>query len=325
MIKSQNQKQTEMSTNFLALSIILFVAASGFGQEKESFEGFAWLKKFEGDWKTESKSAGQEKPMATGTFSARPFGKFWMVCEQKANMGGMDFQSIQRIGFNEKTKRYIGTWFDSAADHVWQYDGELNKEGTALILNAQGPDWEDPSKTRDYRDTYKFQSPDKIVLTSEMKIDEDSWKTFMTATITKGEAKKEDSKKQTTVTPFLMFFGEGQAAIDFYKTVFPDTKVLKMKKRKPASDDKKGTIELADIMIAGQRIRIIDSPIKHDFDFTPSFSFFVECENEEQLKERFKKLSKDGKVMMPLNDYGFSKQFGWTSDKFGISWQLNLQ
>ena len=35
-------------------------------------------------------------------------------------------------------------------------------------------------------------------------------------------------------------------------------------------------------------------------------------------------LSHSGQVLMPLDDYGFSKQFGWVNDRFGVSWQLNL-
>ena len=48
-----------------------------------------------------------------------------------------------------------------------------------------------------------------------------------------------------------------------------------------------GTIYLAEVQFAGQRVRMIDSPVKHEFTFTPSFSFFVDCENEEQIKARF--------------------------------------
>ena len=117
-----------------------------------------------------------------------------------------------------------------------------------------------------------------------------------------------------------------EEAIKFYKTVFDKVTVEGMEKY-GANDPqgKEGTVKIADITIEGQAVRCIDSLPVHDFDFTPSFSFFVECDSEEQLKTRFDKLSKDGKVMMPVNNYGFSKKFGWASDKFGISWQLNLQ
>jgi uncharacterized glyoxalase superfamily protein PhnB len=42
------------------------------------------------------------------------------------------------------------------------------------------------------------------------------------------------------------------------------------------------------------------------------------------MERIFEKLSKDGKVAMPINNYGFSDKFGWVIDQFGISWQLNL-
>jgi len=122
-----------------------------------------------------------------------------------------------------------------------------------------------------------------------------------------------------------MFIEKAEEAIDFYKTVFPDLEVESVNKYKAGDAQKEGTIKTAVFVIAGQRIMCTDSPDVHDFEFTPSFSFFVECENEDQLKTRFEKLSKDGKVMMPLNNYGFSQKFGWTSDKFGVSWQLNLK
>lgn len=42
------------------------------------------------------------------------------------------------------------------------------------------------------------------------------------------------------------------------------------------------------------------------------------------ISSLFQKLSEGGSVMMPLDNYGFSKKFGWVSDKYGVSWQLNL-
>ena len=68
----------------------------------------------------------------------------------------------------------------------------------------------------------------------------------------------------------------------------------------------------------------IDSPAKHAFTFTPSFSFFVDLETNEELERIAAILGKDGAVMMPLDNYGFSQRFTWLSDRYGVSWQLNL-
>jgi len=38
----------------------------------------------------------------------------------------------------------------------------------------------------------------------------------------------------------------------------------------------------------------------------------------------FEALSQNGRVLMPLNNYGFSKKFGWVSDRYGVTWQFNL-
>jgi predicted 3-demethylubiquinone-9 3-methyltransferase (glyoxalase superfamily) len=54
-------------------------------------------------------------------------------------------------------------------------------------------------------------------------------------------------------------------------------------------------------------------------------SIFVDCEDEAELDEAFKELSAGGEVLMPVGDYGFSAKFGWVNDRFGVSWQLNLE
>ena len=53
-------------------------------------------------------------------------------------------------------------------------------------------------------------------------------------------------------------------------------------------------------------------------------SLFVDCESEAELDAAFAKLSADGTVMMPPDNYGFSSKFAWVSDRFGVSWQLYL-
>ena len=69
----------------------------------------------------------------------------------------------------------------------------------------------------------------------------------------------------------------------------------------------------------------IDSAFDHAFNFTPSVSVFVQCETEEEINTLFNQLVEGGFAMMALGNYGFSKKFGWVTDKFGISWQLNFK
>jgi predicted 3-demethylubiquinone-9 3-methyltransferase (glyoxalase superfamily) len=68
----------------------------------------------------------------------------------------------------------------------------------------------------------------------------------------------------------------------------------------------------------------IDSPVKHEFTFTPAMSLFVDCQSEDELKRLYSELAAAGSVLMPIENYGFSRRFAWVSDRFGVSWQLNL-
>lgn len=128
-----------------------------------------------------------------------------------------------------------------------------------------------------------------------------------------------------SVTPFLMFEGRAQEAIDLYTGLFPGASVDSIERYGPGEPGPEGTIRVASFTLAGQRVMVIDSPAPHEFTFTPSFSFFVECAGTEEQDVLFAALSQDGAVMMPPNDYGFSKRFCWVSDQFGVSWQLNVK
>ena len=67
-----------------------------------------------------------------------------------------------------------------------------------------------------------------------------------------------------------------------------------------------------------------DSFVTHGFDFTPSWSFFVECADAAEFDRLFAALSDKGGVLMPPDNYGWSTRFAWVNDRFGISWQLDL-
>ena len=76
--------------------------------------------------------------------------------------------------------------------------------------------------------------------------------------------------------------------------------------------------------LEGNLFMCSDSPPVHNWDFSPAISNYLECENEEELERLFSKLSVNGTVTMPLNNYDFSQKFGLLIDQYGVSWQLNL-
>jgi predicted 3-demethylubiquinone-9 3-methyltransferase (glyoxalase superfamily) len=117
--------------------------------------------------------------------------------------------------------------------------------------------------------------------------------------------------------------GKAKAAIKFYQAIFPDFSVVSMMEHDADADSIAGWVKIANVDFAGHPIIVIDSPVPHAFDFTPSMSLFVDFETVAALDAAFAALSDQGKVMMPLGNYGFSDRFGWVVDKFGVSWQLN--
>ena len=127
------------------------------------------------------------------------------------------------------------------------------------------------------------------------------------------------------VTPFLMFDGSAEEAMRFYVALFRGSEVKHLERYGPGEPGAEGSVKRAQFTVAGQEVICLDSPVKHDFTFTPSISLFVECESEAEFAMAFGQLSTNGAVFMPPDNYGFSRRFGWINDRFGVSWQLNLQ
>jgi predicted 3-demethylubiquinone-9 3-methyltransferase (glyoxalase superfamily) len=127
-----------------------------------------------------------------------------------------------------------------------------------------------------------------------------------------------------SVSTHLMFGGVAEEAINFYVSLFRGSEIIKAERYGPGEHGADGTIKVATFTLCGREFMCIDSPIKHEFTFTPSTSLFVECESDAEIEEVFSRLSSGGNVLMPLGNYGFSTKFGWVKDRFGPSWQLNL-
>lgn len=127
----------------------------------------------------------------------------------------------------------------------------------------------------------------------------------------------------SSIRPFLMFQGDGETALNFYASVFPDARIDDLELWGSGDQGPEGAFKRALLTVAGQSVLCFDSPIKHGFAFTPSFSFFVETDSEEDVRHYAATLGQGGGTLMPVANYGFSRLFGWVNDRFGVSWQIN--
>jgi len=127
-----------------------------------------------------------------------------------------------------------------------------------------------------------------------------------------------------SVMPFLMFEGNAEEAMEFYTSLIEDSEITSVTRYGANESGDEGSVMQATFSLKGQAFMCIDSHIKHEFSFTPSFSIFLTCDTEDEVDQIYEHLSEDGGILMPLGDYGFSKKFGWVHDKFGVSWQINL-
>ncbi len=132
------------------------------------------------------------------------------------------------------------------------------------------------------------------------------------------------SSAKQSVHPFLMFTGDAEKAMKLYVSLIPDSEILDIK-YDDSEGAQNGKVKLASFRIGGQVVKCIDSPPVHAFNFTPSFSFFVDCESETDLKRISDGLLDGaGGTLMPPANYGFSTMFTWINDRYGVSWQLNV-
>ncbi len=134
------------------------------------------------------------------------------------------------------------------------------------------------------------------------------------------------------IVPHLWFSTNAQEAVDFYTSIFNNgvthTTTYYPEAGKEVHHMEPGTVLTIEFEIEGFRFMALNGgPV---FTFTPAISFMVnfdpskEMDAEGRLNTLWEKLSDGGKVLMPLQEYPFSKRYGWIEDKFGVSWQLIL-
>jgi len=112
--------------------------------------------------------------------------------------------------------------------------------------------------------------------------------------------------------------------MNFYVELFDNSKVIDINRWQEGGPVEAGKIMKATFEINGNLFMCSDSPAIHNWNFSPAVSSLIECESEDEIEKLFSKLSENGDIKMPLEDYGFSQKFAWVDDQFGVSWQLNL-
>ncbi|AUH71949.1 VOC family protein [Legionella sainthelensi] len=127
------------------------------------------------------------------------------------------------------------------------------------------------------------------------------------------------------ITPHLWFNKEAREAAEFYTGLFPHSKITHMT---TLHDTPSGDCDVVSFELSNQSFMAISAgPL---FKFNPTVSFLVtfnplqEKDAREKLDLLWNKLSCNGMELMQLQEYPFSKRYGWVQDKYGLSWQLIL-
>jgi predicted 3-demethylubiquinone-9 3-methyltransferase (glyoxalase superfamily) len=112
------------------------------------------------------------------------------------------------------------------------------------------------------------------------------------------------------ITPFLWFNGQAEEAMNFYVSVFKNSKVVHVSRYGDAGPGPKGTVMSATFQLEDQNFYALNGGPQ--FTFTPAISLFVNCETQPEVDELWNKLSEGGKA----------ERCGWLKDKYGLSWQI---
>ena len=112
------------------------------------------------------------------------------------------------------------------------------------------------------------------------------------------------------IVPFLWFDGNAEEAMNFYVSVFKNSKVLSVTRYGEAGPGPKGTVMSCTFQLEGQDFYALNGGPQ--FKFTQAISLFVNCETQQEVDALWKKLSAGGR----------EDQCGWLQDKYGLFWQI---
>ena len=118
------------------------------------------------------------------------------------------------------------------------------------------------------------------------------------------------SETQKIIT-YLWFDDNAEEAMDFYVSIFKNSKILNVSRYGEAGPGPKGTVMSGTFQLEGQKFIALNGGPR--FKFTEAISLFVTCESQDEVDDLWEKLTADG---------GAPSRCGWLKDKFGLSWQI---
>ncbi|MDP9265737.1 MAG: VOC family protein [Chloroflexota bacterium] len=112
------------------------------------------------------------------------------------------------------------------------------------------------------------------------------------------------------ITPFLWFDGKAEEAMNFYTSVFKNSKIVSITRYEEEGPGTNGTVMSGAFQLEGQEFYALNGGPQ--FTFSPAISFFVNCETQQEIDELWEKLAEGGE----------KQRCGWLKDKYGVSWQI---
>ncbi len=112
------------------------------------------------------------------------------------------------------------------------------------------------------------------------------------------------------ITPFLWFDDKAEEAMNFYTSIFKNSKVLGFTRYGEAGPGPQGSVMTATFQLDGQEFTALNAGPR--FKFTEAISLVVNCKTQDEVDEFWEKLSEGGE----------KSRCGWLKDKYGLSWQV---
>ncbi|KLN57824.1 VOC family protein [Variovorax paradoxus] len=113
------------------------------------------------------------------------------------------------------------------------------------------------------------------------------------------------------IVPCLWFDGNGEDALKFYSSIFPNSRVTDRLFWGDTNPSLKGSLLTATFELDGQAFMVLNGG--PEYKFTPAISMLVQCETQAEVDYYWDRLLEGG---------GQPVQCGWLTDRYGVSWQV---